>query len=325
MPHDSASPSQRATAPSSAPRWRPGAPLCGIVPPLATPLAGPDALDEAGLERLVERLVDGGVHGVFLLGTTGEAAALSPSLRRRLVERATRLIDGRLPVLVGVTDNSVVEMVAYAAHAADCGADAVVVTSPFFLMPEQAELEQFVRRVTEGAPLPVFLYNMPRLTKTWFEPETVARLLQLPRIVGVKDSSGDLEYFARLAALRDVRSDYSLLMGPEELLVEAIRLGAHGCVGGGANAWPQLLVALYEAAVAGDAAQIDALQARLQRLSRMFAGGGYAVGVVRALKAALHALGVCSDRLAEPFRTCNAEERALVTSILQEEGLLPTA
>jgi 4-hydroxy-tetrahydrodipicolinate synthase len=296
--------------------------LRGVIPPLVTPLSGPDALDEEALERLIEHVVAGGVAGVFLLGTTGEGASLAPAVRRRLVERATRLVRRRVAVLAGVTDNSFSEMVRYARHAADCGADAVVATTPYFTSPDQDELHRYVRQLAHASPLPIFLYNMPRLTKTWFERDTVQRLIDCEQVVGIKDSAGELPFFREMASLARQRPDWSLLVGPEHLIVEALQIGGHGCVAGGANVWPQLIVELYQAVVADDRQRIAALQQRSQSLQRMYDSGGYAVGVTRSLKASLELLGICSSRLAEPFAPCSPENRQRIAELLHEHGLL---
>src|SRR5215213_8236665 len=155
-------------------------PLRGIVPPMVTPLAGPQALDVPGLERLVAHVLGGGVSGLFVLGTTGEAAALDDNVRRELVLRTCRLVAGRVPVLVGVTDTRVTESVSLANFAAECGASAVVVSAPFYMPLEQQELVAYVKGIVSNQPLPCYLYNIPVLTKTAYEPATVVRLAELP-------------------------------------------------------------------------------------------------------------------------------------------------
>ena len=118
------------------------APLTGIVPPMITPLSGRDQLDVAGLERLIERILAGGVNGLFILGTTGEGPSLSYRLRRELIERVSRQVNGRVPILVGATDTAFVESVNVAKIAADAGAAAVVVAPPYYLPEGQPELQE---------------------------------------------------------------------------------------------------------------------------------------------------------------------------------------
>ncbi len=292
--------------------------LHGIIPPLVTPLLRRDELDLLGLERLVNRVIEGGVHGVFLLGTTGEAPSLSYRLRRELIERACRLVDRRVPVLVGVTDTAFVESVTLAHVAADAGADAVVLSTPYYFPAGQTELLGYIENIAAQLPLPLVLYNMPALTKVRFEFETLEKLTQLETIVGVKDSSGDLEYFARLTILRQLRPDWSIMMGPEHLLSEAIRLGGQGGVAGGANVFPQLFVACYEAAVAGNDHLVAELSRVIDSFQRIYTVGKYASRYIKATKCALSLLGVCDDFMAEPFHRFRAPERERVRAILDE-------
>lgn len=297
-------------------------PLQGIIPPLITPLAGSDQLDVAGLERLLEHVITGGVHGVFVLGTTGEGPNLGYRLRRELVQRVCRQVGGRLPVLVGITDTALVEALAMARHAAASGACAVVTSAPYYFPSSQPELGRFVERLVLELPLPLFLYNMPAMTKTWFAPETLRRLAQIEGIAGIKDSSGDLAYFREVLEVARGRPDWRVFMGPEHLLVEALRLGAHGGVTGGALVEPGLLVGLYEAAHGGDEARAAALQSRLLRLGAIFEVDSEASAVVRGLKCALSLLGLCSDLPAEPLTPFGGEEREKVRAILRALGLL---
>ncbi|HEX9188029.1 MAG TPA: dihydrodipicolinate synthase family protein, partial [Vicinamibacteria bacterium] len=229
-------------------------PLAGIVPPLLTPLTGRDTLDEAGLERLVEHVVAGGVDGIFLLGTTGEGPSLGHRLKREVVSRACAQVRGRASVLVGVTDTAFVETVALARHAADAGADALVIAPPYYMPQGQPELREYLGHLLPELPLPLFLYNMPPLTKVPFEIETVRWAADQEGVAGMKDSSGDMAYFSRAVALARRRPDWSVLMGPEDLLGPSVLAGGKGGVPGGANLFPRLFVALYRAARDGDLA-----------------------------------------------------------------------
>lgn len=300
-------------------------PFPGIIPPLATPLLAEDRLDHAGLERLVAHVLAGGVHGLFILGSTGEGPSLAYSLRRELVERVAELVDGRVPILVGITDTSFQEAVQMAEWAAECEAAAVVLAPPCYFVPSQAELTAYVERLVAAVELPVFLYNMPGLTKVPFELDTLNRLIDNPAIVGFKDSSAQMIYFHKVCHLAARRPDFTLLMGPEELTAEAVLLGAHGGICGGANLMPQLYVALFEAARAGDLPAVRTLQDRVMQLSNLV----YSIGpanssYLRGLKCALACVGLCDDYLAEPFRPFSSAERALLLPRLAELGLRPT-
>jgi dihydrodipicolinate synthase/N-acetylneuraminate lyase len=168
------------------------APLTGIVPPLITPLRARDELDTAGLEWLVEHVISGGVNGLFILGTTGEGPSLDYRLRKELIEHTCKQVKQRVPVLVGITDTAFVEAVNVARWSADAGADAVVLAPPYYLPGGQPELQEFVDHLVPELPLPLFLYNMPALTKVPFELSVVRWAMDQPRIIGLKDSSGNM-------------------------------------------------------------------------------------------------------------------------------------
>jgi 4-hydroxy-tetrahydrodipicolinate synthase len=291
-------------------------PLRGIIPPLVTSLSGPDVLDAAGLERLIEHVIAGGAAGLFLLGTTGEGPALSGSVRREVIDRACRQAALRVPVLVGITDSSLAEAAALAAFAADAGAHAVVAAGPIYFPASQAELVDYFTSLAPRSPLPLVLYNMPSLTKVRIEADTVRRLMDVPTIAGIKDTSGDMILFHHLLTLARQRADWTLLMGPEELMAEGTLLGGHGGVCGGANLRPRLFVALYHAAAAGDLAEVRRLQALVLQLGRIYRVAGGAAPYLRGLKAALALEGICGDSLAEPFRPLDDVERERVRELV---------
>lgn len=297
-------------------------PLRGIIPPMVTPLSDRDTLDHAGLERLIEHVIGGGIHGLFILGTTGEGPSLSYRLRCELIERTCSQVAGRIPVLVAVTDTAFVESVNLANHAADAGAAAAVFSAPYYFPAGQPELLEYVTHLVEEMPLPVFLYNMPSLTKTTFGLELLAEAVQMPRILGLKDSSGDLDYFRQAVAVAKPRPEFSVLIGPEEKLTEAIQAGGHGGVCGGANLRPRVLVDLYEALVANDTARASELQGDVIRQSDLlYRIGRHSSSIIKGLKCGLSCLGICDDFLAEPFQRFEKPERERVEDVLRELGV----
>lgn len=293
-------------------------PISGIVPPLVTPLRDRDALDVAGLERLIEHVIAGGVHGIFILGSTGEGPALSHRLRRELIDRSVELARGRVPVLVGITDTSFVEAMEIARHAGDAGAWAVVTAAPYYFRADQAELVNYIDGLLAESPLPLMLYNIPTLTKVCFEPETVARLVDRKRIIGIKDTSGDFSRFDRFLPLLKERPDWTLLMGPETLMAESVMKGGRGGVNGGANLRPHLFVDLYEAALARDAARVAQLQEQVMQLGRIYRVIPGESAKFRGLKCALSVAGICDDFMSEPFRRFDGDAREKIRALLTE-------
>ena len=294
----------------------------GIIPPIVTPLVDRDTLDLPGLERLITHVADGGVSAIFVLGTTGEGPSLSHRLQHEVVRAAGRILDGRLPLYVGITDTSFVETASLAATAAEAGADGLVLSIPYYFPVGQRELTDYILHLLPELPVPLILYNMPAMTKVWFETETIRRLAEHEQIIGVKDSSGDLGYFGKLLGLRSIRPDWSFFVGPEHLMVESVRMGGDGGVNGGANICPSLFVRAFEAAREGDIVSAGSLQDEIGALQAIYDFGKYASRHIKATKSALSLMGICDDFMAEPFHRFKAPERAHVAEILGELGIL---
>ena len=289
----------------------------GIIPPLVSPLLDRDTLDRDGLKKLLDHVINGGVHGVFLLGTTGEAPSLSSRLKRDLIAEAMKIVAGRIPVLVGVTDTSYVETVSLSEYSAEMGAAAVVLAPPYYFPAGQAELVEYLQHLAGDIPLPVALYNMPSHTKLVFEPETVRRAAEIPNFIGLKDSSGNMAYFHELKRRLSGRPDFSLFVGPEQLLAESLLLGSNGGVCGGANLFPKLYVSLYDAAIRRDLERVKILHNTVMIVcDEIYSAGGYWSSYLKGLKCSLSLKTICSDFMAEPFHRFREAERAKIAEAL---------
>lgn len=291
--------------------------LKGIVPPLVTPLARRDEIDQAGTIRLLNHVIDGGVAGIFILGTTGEAPSLSYRLRREFIRFVCDEVADRVPVLVGITDTAFVESIDLAIVAKEAGARAVVLSTPYYFPAGQTELIRYVEYVLEEVPLPLMLYNIPVLTKVAFEIDTLRRLSSHAGIVGVKDSGGDLEYFRELVQFKETRPDWTIMIGPEHLTAEAVALGADGGVNGGANIFPRLFVDVYNAASRGESDALQPLLNQVRDLQEIYEVGKYMSRFIKATKCALSLQSICSDHMAEPFNHFLEPEREKVAEILE--------
>ncbi len=293
-------------------------PLKGIVPPMITPLNDIDTLDVDGLERLIEHILSGGVSGIFILGTTGEFSSLSYRLRYELIERVCKQVAGRVQVLVGITDTSMVESLNIANKAAGSGADAVVSAPPYYFAAGQPELIEYYEKLLKRLPLPLYLYNMPTHTKIVLEPLTVKKIAENKNVLGLKDSSGNAVYFRLLQYALKENNDFSLFVGPEELTAELVLMGADGGVNGGANMFPSLYIELYHAAVNRDFEKISILQDKvLQISSGIYTVGRHGSSYMKGLKCALSVMGICNDFMAEPFHRFRQEEREKITQQLE--------
>lgn len=286
-------------------------PLSGIIPPLITPLNDDLTLDKASLGKLLEHILEAGVHGVFILGTTGESASLSSKVKNELITEVSLKINSRVPLLVGITDCSFAESIALAHKSANAGASYLVAAPPFYMNIGQDELRIYYEKLADSIPLPLFLYNMPSHTGISIAPQTVYSLSQHPNIIGIKDSSGDLECFDQICQITNYDVTFSVLVGPEEYLSETMALGGHGGVCGGANLFPELYVNLYNAISTGDIEKEQKLKDCVTFLSdKIYSHGNYQSNYLKGLKAAMQLAGLCKGVLAPPLYAFTEEEKS---------------
>lgn len=285
-------------------------PLRGIIPPLITPLNEDFTLDYPSLIKTIDRVISGGVHGIFILGTTGEFSSLSPEVKNELISMTCAKVDGRVPVLVGITVCSFNESLKLAVKAKDSGARAVVAAPPFYMNIDQKELINYYQKLADRVELPLLLYNMPSHTGIDIDISSVKILSDHPNIIGIKDSSGDLKYFESLIDLLDEKPNFTVLVGPEEILVQTMNKGGHGGVAGGANLFPELYVKLYEAILAKDSDRIEALQVTVLFLSQnLYNHGTYKSNYLKGLKASMAFSGLCKGILALPLCAFTDQEK----------------
>lgn len=291
----------------------------GIIPPMVTPLLDNCTLDIKGAERIAENMIRAGVSGIFLLGTTGESQSIAMHLRYEFVEKMCTYIAGRVPVLVAITETSMEDSLELAAHAKKCGAVAVVSAPPYYFPANQQELISWYTALADACPLPVYLYNMPSKVKVFLEVPTVVELSKHPNIVGLKDSSANLEYFKECVRIfKD--TDFGTYMGPEEMTSEMVLLGCDGGVNGGANLFPHLFVDSYNAAASGDREKAAYYQDRIMFLSNSLYGLDKSsdASFLRGIKCALGLKGICSPYVAYPYRQYEGELKEKAAEALKE-------
>jgi 4-hydroxy-tetrahydrodipicolinate synthase len=288
---------------------------------MITPLKSYDELDKTGVENLIEHILEGGVHGLFLLGTNGEGPSLSQRIKKEFLKLSCEIINGRVPVLVGITDSSFSGALEIADYAKAVGVDSVVVAPPFYFPATEAEMINYVEKLAAATPLPFVLYNMPVHTKINLSIATILRARELG-CIGIKDSSGDM---ANLYMLIDAFKDdpnFAVFAGTELYLPDAVIGGAHGAVAGGANVFPKLFVDLYNAALHKDLDTIRLLRNQIIWLcNTMYVVSPSAARITLSFKTALSLLGICSDEMALPLRKLDETEREKIASFLQEMKL----
>ena len=299
-------------------------PLKGIIPPIVTPLKSDSELDEEGLKKLINHILQGGVHGIFLLGTTGEATNLSYKLRKEFIKKACAIIDKKVPVMVGVTDTSISGTLEIADTAKLAGADAVVISTPYYLPMSDSEFDEYLELLVPQLPLPFMMYNMPSCTKFHMPLSTVRKAQQLGAI-GIKDSSGDIDYMYQLIEEFKDTPEFSLIVGTELFIPETIAKGGHGAVPGGANLFPRLFVDIYEASLKDEMERVAELRERMMQIENKIYGVGESNSkYIKSIKSALSVMGICDDFVAMPFRRFSAEQREIIAKNLEEMDILET-
>jgi 4-hydroxy-tetrahydrodipicolinate synthase len=290
----------------------------GIIPPVATPMQANEDLDLPRLRWFLDRLLAGGVHGIFVLGTNSEFYALDETEKQQVIATAVAHIRGRAPVFAGTGAETTREAVRLTKMAEREGVDGVSVITPYFVNPSQQEIYDHYRRIAETTALPVVLYNNPSTCGgVKIDVDTVARLAEIPNILAIKDSSGDLQN--TIDYLRVVPERFSVLQGRDTLIYPALIFGARGAVPATANIAPALVVAIYEAFQKGDTAAAKAAQLRLFPL-RLALNLGTAPGGV---KAALTLLGEAIGPSRSPIASLSAEKQQKMRTVLEQVGLFP--
>ncbi|NUO44483.1 MAG: dihydrodipicolinate synthase family protein [Streptomyces sp.] len=307
------------------------APLTGVVPPVCTPLTPDGEVDVPSLLSLVDHLLSAGVHGLFVLGTSSEAAYLTDGQRALVVRAVADHVGGRLPVLAGVIDMTTPRVLEHVRAVTAAGADAVVATAPFYTRTHPAEIARHYRLLAAASEVPVIAYDLPSGVHTKLPADVVLELAAEGVLAGLKDSSGDLAAFRDV--LRGVRghaalAGFSALTGSELFVDSALAAGAHGAVPGLANVDPEGYVRLHQLCKAGDWGAARVEQERLCGLFGMVKVGdpgrmGGSSAALGAFKAALYLRGVIAcPATAEPQVGLSEGEVGEVGEFLAGAGLL---
>ena len=290
----------------------------GIIPAVITPLTSDGKFNEKAMRKLLNYLIEGGVHGVFVVGTTGEFYGLTPEEKRNIYEIAKDETNGRVPVYAGTNGITTRETVMLTQIAEECRVDAVSVLTPMFVTPSQSQLVKHYKTIAENTTLPVVLYNNPPKTSVNLSPETVAKLAEVQNIVGIKDSSGDMTVAAEYIRLTRQMDNFSVLMGRDTLIYGALCYGAAGSIASCANVAPGLCVDIYEKFIAGDMKGSLNAQFTLAPLRIAFSLGTFPA----VIKESLTLLGIEAGPCMEPAGPMTNDERTKLKNVLVEMGLL---
>jgi 4-hydroxy-tetrahydrodipicolinate synthase len=299
--------------------------LRGIIPALITPLDQHGEPDEESIHSLINFQIEAGVHGLFVLGSTGEGPLLSTEQKLRVVRATVDANRGRLPVMVGISNTSPPESVAFGRMAHEAGANALVTTAPFYYLHSQAELPEYFRYLKQRLELPIATYDVPSAVKVKLAAATVRTIAEAGLVIGIKDSSGDLAGFRDMIIATEHLPHFRAFTGSEHYVDAAMLVGGHGGVLGLASVIPATYVAIYEAASAGDWSRANDLQkkaiAALQMIYVGSSGGSFSASAVGSIKLAARELGIIrSASVAVPMQALSPEEEDKVREVLRRAG-----
>jgi 4-hydroxy-tetrahydrodipicolinate synthase len=287
----------------------------GSMPALVTPFLN-GALDLETLKKLVEWQIGEGSTGLVPVGTTGESPTLTHEEHETVVEEVVRAAAGRVPVIAGAGSNNTLEAIRFVEFAERVGADAALVVTPYYNKPTQRGMIAHFTALHDCADIPIIIYNIPGRSVVDMTPDTMGQLARLPRIVGVKDATGDL---ARVSQQRiTCGTDFVQLSGEDATALGFNAHGGVGCISVTANVAPRLCAEFQAATLAGDYTKALAYQDRLMPLHEsLFVEPGL-VGA----KYALHRLGLCSEEVRSPLTGLEDSTKSAIDAALAHAGLI---
>lgn len=285
----------------------------GVVPALITPLTEDGRVDEPALRRVIDHLVDAGVHGLFTLGSAGEIYGLSADAKRHVLTTTVDQVAGRVAVYCGASEITTPDCLATVAMAHEVGGvDAFSVLTPYFMTPSQSELTAHFTAIAESTDLPVLLYANPGRTKVPISLATVVKLAEVPNIIGVKDSTGDMALTH--SYIKETPDDFHVIIGNDAVILPGLYLGASGIIASTANAVPELVVALWDAFHADDHERARRLQGVLGDVRTWLVNTGtFPITIKEAMKLQGLPAGFCLA----PARELPAATREALPELLE--------
>ncbi len=284
---------------------------------LITPFRG-GAFDEAGYRSFIDFQIEGGVDALIVLGTTGEAPSVTDEERARIISCAVSHSKGRVPVIVGTGSNSTAHTISMSVQAQDLGADGVLVVTPYYNKPTQEGLYLHFKAVARSISIPIVLYNVPGRTGCNILPETVARLLDVPNIVGIKEASGDMAQVDQLIRLvKPLRPDFMVYSGNDDQAFHLVCSGGDGIISVLSNAAPREMSFMVDRILAGDLEEARDEHLRLFPLMK----GLFVESNPIPVKYAVAKLGYCTEEIRLPLTPASQSTKDRVDRDLKDLGI----
>lgn len=289
----------------------------GIIPPIIVPYDN-EEIDETKLRRFIDYVISGGVHGLFPLGTNGEAPLLTLEEKKKVIKITTEHVGDQLPVLAGTGRPSTKSTIELTQFAENVGVDAVCIVNPYYYPTTQEGVVKHYERIAKNTEVPIFVYYIPSKTGNKINVDTMARIAKIPGVMGMKDSSKDISWFYNAVnTIKEKGADFTFLGGSDALIYTHLTLGSRGSVSAVANVFPGLVVNLYEQCVEGNLTKAKEIQDKVLSLRSILKTGPYMSGV----KGALKVLGFDFGETREPLRSMSDDQRDQLKSQFQEIGI----
>lgn len=292
--------------------------LKGVIPPIITPVDENENIDENGLKSVIDYVLDGGVHGIFVLGSNGEFYAFDDENQKRAIEITVNHVNKRVPVYAGVGAITTKQCVKAAKIAEEAGADAITVLTPMFIKPNEKEMYNHFKSIAESVNIPVLLYNNPDKTTNNISPTLLRKLAEIDNIIGIKNTSLDFaQTIEFIRATKDIQN-FRVLSGSDYYIYGTMAYGGFGCVAGTANVAPKLVVEIYEKYIAGDLQGSMDAQFRLIPLRNTYSYGSFPV----VMKDCMNLLGLNAGHPVRPIDHCSDEKLEQLKKVLIELKLI---
>jgi 4-hydroxy-tetrahydrodipicolinate synthase len=291
----------------------------GVIPPIITPVDNEENVDEQGLKRVIDYVIDGGVHGVFVLGSNGEFYAFNFENQKRAVETTVQHVNKRVPVYAGASAITTKECIKLAQMAEEAGADALTVLTPMFVKPNEKEMYNHFEAIAKSTSLPVLLYNNPDKTGNNISVQMLQKLSAIDNIVGIKNTSFDFVQTTEYIRVTKDNPNFKVLSGSDYLIYGTLAYGGAGCVAGTANVAPRLVVDIYEKFMAGDYKGAMDAQFKLAPLRNTYNYGSFPV----VMKDCLNLLGLGIGHPVKPIDHCSEERLQAIKKVLDDLQLIP--
>ena len=289
----------------------------GVIPAMLTPFTSSGDLDLDGLKKNVDFLIESGVSQIMCLGSTGEAATLTREECVKVTEATVKAANGRVPVMAGTGATSTREVIERSKEAKSAGADSIMIVTPFYEIPNQEGLYKHYASIADAVDIPICLYNIPPHTQVEIALETLEKLAKIDNIAALKDSSGNLNYFAE--ALRRVGDRMAILTGGDDITLPCFTLGCHGAILALANIAPRMVVDLFQAVQQKEREKSLDIFFKLLPIARAIS---VAQNFPAPVKEAVNMLGRPAGPARSPIVPLGNSEKEDIKKALQHAGLL---